>query len=57
MIEFDGTPKVGTEHRDGISHHPRWKGLRMKELNREDLRDGSSPELHHKSRISPGLHP
>lgn len=57
MIEFDGTPKVGTEHRDGISHHPRWKGLRMTELNREDLRDGSSLELHHKSRISPGLHP
>lgn len=57
MIEFDGTPKVGTEHRDGISHHPRWKGLRMKELNREDLRDESSLELHHKSRLSPGLHP
>jgi len=57
MIEFDGTPKVETERRDGISHHPRWKGLQMKELNQEDLRVGSSPELHHKSRISPMLHP
>lgn len=57
MIEFDGTPKVETERRDGISHHPRWKGLQMKELNQEDLRDGSSLELHHKSRTSPMLHP
>ena len=57
MIEFDGTPKVETERRDEISHHPRWKGLQMKELNQEDLRDGSSLELHHKSHISPMLHP
>lgn len=57
MTEFDGTPKVETEHTDGISHHPRWKDLQMKESNQEDLRDGSSLELHHKSRISLGLHP
>lgn len=57
MTEFDWTPKAETEHRDGNSHHPRWKGLQMKESNLEDLRDGSSLELPHKSRISPVLHP
>ena len=56
MMEFDGTPKVETESKDRISHHPRWKGLRMKELIRKTW-DGSSLELHHKSRISQGLHP
>jgi hypothetical protein len=57
MTEFDGTPKVETERTDGISHHPRWKDLQRKESNQEDLIGGSSLELHHKSRISPGLHP
>lgn len=57
MTGFDWTPKVETEHRDGISRHPRWKCLQMKELNLEDLRDGSSLELPHKFRISPVLHP
>ena len=55
MIEFYGTPNVETESWDGISHHPRWKGLQMKELIRKTW-DGSSLELHHKSRISQ-LHP
>lgn len=51
MTKFDGIPKVESEHRDEISHHPEWMGLQKKVSNPEDLRDGSLLELHRRFHI------